>query len=85
MELMQAVYPVLQEMEGVQVMSCEVTDNHLYLQVVSDTHGKLVHADEVQNKLEEICRARKITYGSEHGGLAKDLAELCDGLPDRAE
>lgn len=36
MELMQAVYPVLQEMEGVQVMSCEVTDNHLYLQVVSD-------------------------------------------------
>lgn len=51
------------------------------LQVVSDTHGKLVHADEVQNKLEEICRARKITYGSEHGGLAKDLAELCDGLP----
>ena len=36
MELMQAVYPVLQEMEGVQVMSCEVTDSHLYLQVVSD-------------------------------------------------
>ena len=36
LELMQAVYPVLQEMDGVQVMSCEVTDNHLYLQVVSN-------------------------------------------------
>ena len=36
LELMQAVYPILQEMDGVQVMSCEVTDNHLYLQVVSN-------------------------------------------------
>ena len=36
LELMQAVYPVLQEMEGVSVMSCEVTDSHLYLQIVSD-------------------------------------------------
>lgn len=36
LELMQAVYPVIQSMDGVQVMSCEVTDNHLYLQVVSN-------------------------------------------------
>lgn len=36
LELMQAVYPVLQDMQGVKVMSCEVTDSHLYLQVVSD-------------------------------------------------
>ena len=36
LELMQAVYPVLQEMEGVEVKSCEVTPNHLYLQVVSN-------------------------------------------------
>lgn len=36
LELMQAVYPVLQEMDGVEVKSCEVTDSHLYLQVVSN-------------------------------------------------
>lgn len=51
------------------------------LKVVSEPHGKLVDADKVQRRLEEICRERKITYGSEYGGLAKDLAELCDGLP----
>ena len=36
LELMQAVYPVLQEMDGVEVKSCEVTDNHLYLQIISN-------------------------------------------------
>ena len=36
LELMQAVYPVLQDMEGVSVKSCEVTSDHLYLQVVSN-------------------------------------------------
>lgn len=36
MELMQAIYPVIQDMDDVQVMSCEVTDYHLYLQVVSN-------------------------------------------------
>lgn len=51
------------------------------LKVVSEPHGKLVDADKVQRRLEEICRERKITYGTEHGGMAKDLAELCDGIP----
>ena len=36
LELMQAVYPVLQEMDGVSIRSCEVTEDHLYLQVVTD-------------------------------------------------
>lgn len=36
LELMQAIYPVLQDMDGVSVKSCEVTDSHLYLQVVTD-------------------------------------------------
>lgn len=36
LELMQAVYPVLQDMDGISVKSCEVTDSHLYLQVVTD-------------------------------------------------
>ena len=36
LELMQAVYPVLLDMDNVSIMSCEVTDSHLYLQVVSD-------------------------------------------------
>ena len=36
LELMQAVYPILQDMDGVSVVSCEVTPDHLYLQVVSD-------------------------------------------------
>lgn len=36
LELMQAIYPVLQGMEGVSVKSCEVTEDHLYLQVVTD-------------------------------------------------
>ena len=36
LELMMAVYPVLQDMEGVSVVSCEVTSDHLYLQVVTD-------------------------------------------------
>jgi len=36
LELMQAVYPVLQDMNDVSVTSCEVTPNRLYLQVVSN-------------------------------------------------
>ena len=36
LELMEAVYPVLKDMDGVSIQSCEVTDSHLYLQVVTD-------------------------------------------------
>lgn len=36
LELMQAVYPVICDMDGVSVVSCEVTDSHLYLQIVSN-------------------------------------------------
>jgi len=36
LDLLQAVYPVIQEMDGVSVVSCEVTESHLYLQMVTD-------------------------------------------------
>lgn len=49
LELMQAVYPVLQEMDGVNIKSCAVTDNHLYLQVVSErVKTEIVKGDIVQ-------------------------------------
>lgn len=63
MELMQAVYPVLQDMEGVQVMSCEVTDNHLYLQVVSNmVQTEVAKGDIVQAGF--IISNSEVGYGA---------------------
>ena len=36
LELMSAIYPIIQQMDGVSVHSCEVTESHLYLQLVTD-------------------------------------------------
>lgn len=63
LELMQAVYPVLQDMDGVQVMSCEVTDNHLYLQIVSNkVSTEIAKGDIVQAGF--IISNSEVGYGA---------------------
>lgn len=63
LELMQAVYPVIQDMEGVQVKSCEVTDSHLYLQVVSNkVQTEVAKGDIVQAGF--IISNSEIGYGA---------------------
>ena len=63
LELMQAVYPVIQDMEGVEVKSCEVTDNHLYLQVVSNKiQAEVAKGDLVQAGF--IISNSEVGYGA---------------------
>lgn len=63
LELMQAVYPVLQDMNGVQIVSCEVTDNHLYLQIVSNkVSAEIAKGDIVQAGF--IISNSEVGYGA---------------------
>lgn len=69
LELMRAVYPVLRSMDGVSVMSCEVTDSHLYLQVVSNKVS-------AQVALGDVVQAGFILSNSEVGHGAVSVQPL---------
>lgn len=44
-------------------------------------HGRLIDADVAQQKLEELCKEYKISYGISYGGFAEKLFKLFDNIP----